>query len=73
MARARDGSAVSVSALVGVLRCMEVHAEHAASDDRGQARWVADEAGAAFLAANPGPHDDEQGKQGQQHDNRYES
>lgn len=68
MARVRDGPAVSVPALVGVVRCLEVHAEHAAGDGGGQARWVADEAGGVFLAADPGPHDDEQGEQGHEDD-----
>jgi hypothetical protein len=33
---------------------------------------VADEAGRAFLAANSGPHDDEQGDQGKERNDRCE-
>ena len=72
MARVRDRSAVSVPALVGVVMCLEVHTHHAAGDDRGQARRVADEASGAFLAVNTGPHDDKQSDQGKEHNDSCE-
>ena len=70
--RDQGGSAVGVSTLVDVVGCPELHAEQMPGDGGGESGRVADEAGRAFLAADPGPHDDEQGDQDQECDDRCE-
>ena len=72
MAWDRGGAAVRVAALVGVLGRPELHAEQMPGDGGGESGRVADEAGRAFLVADPGPHHDKESDQDQECDDRYE-
>lgn len=64
---------MGMSTFVHVIGCAEVHAEQMAGDGGGESWRVADEAGRPFLLVNPGPHDDEQGDQDKEHNDRCES
>jgi hypothetical protein len=61
-----------VSALVGVVGCSELHPEQVPGDGGGESGRMADEAGGAFLVADPGPHHGEESDQDQERDDRYE-
>jgi hypothetical protein len=69
----RAEAPISVPRLVDLIGSPELHAEQMAGDGGGESGRVADEAGCAFLAANAGPHDDKQGDQDQERNDRCES
>jgi hypothetical protein len=64
---------MSMPILVHVLGCAEAHTEQMTGDGSGESRWAADKAGRAFLAVNASPHDDKQGDQDKEHNDRCES
>jgi hypothetical protein len=55
-----------------VVGCSELHPEQVPGDGGGESGRMADEAGGAFLVADPGPHHGEESDQDQERDDRYE-
>jgi hypothetical protein len=68
----RGGAPIRVPTLVDMVGSPELHAEQMPGDGGGESGRVADEAGRAFLVADPGPHHGEESDQDQERDDRYE-